>query len=104
VTNSSEQAQLGLRAALHNGLSHKETNEKQTLPLVANADEEGQLHSVVTDHVAVHAEEGSGPAGCGMRVMQPWPNNLTDLEQARVLSQQSTDYWQRHASAEDLSF
>lgn len=29
-----------------------------------------------------------------MRVMQPWPNNLTDLEQARVLSQQSNDYWQ----------
>lgn len=45
-------------------------------------EDDDELHAIVTDHVSSSALDGTGPGNCGTRVMQPWPNNLADLEQA----------------------
>lgn len=51
---------------------------------VAIAGDEGELRAIVTDHASSSALDGTGPGNCGTRVMQPWPNNLADLEQVTL--------------------
>ena len=43
-------------------------------------DGDDELQTIVTDHVPSSLSDGPGPGNCGTQVLQPWPNNLADLE------------------------
>lgn len=53
--------------------------------LVTATGDDDELHTIVTDHVPSSLSDGPGPGNCGTQVLQPWPNNLADLELVSAL-------------------